>query len=175
MSEFVTLFTGMSVFAGVFLGIGLILVMLELFIPGFGVFGIGGFLCMIVGTVARTIEHGLSATEIVLYITYIILIYVFVIGIIVSILVLSAKYGALAKTSLFENKTTLPVTDKKKLREQNKMIGKKGIAVTDLKPCGKVDIDGEVIDVISTKKYIYYGTSVVITDICDETYHVEKA
>ena len=44
------------------------------------------------------------------------------------------------------------------------LIGKKGIALTDLKPSGKGEFDGVKLDVI-TVGYIKKGTELTITEI----------
>ncbi len=44
-------------------------------------------------------------------------------------------------------------------------VGETGIATTDLRPAGKIEIEGKMIDVLSTGEYIEKGTSVSVVEI----------
>ena len=53
--------------------------------------------------------------------------------------------------------------------------GKYGVALTDLKPIGTVNLEGEVVDVASEGFYIDKGESVVVTRIEDGKIKVDRA
>ena len=47
----------------------------------------------------------------------------------------------------------------------NRMHGKTGVAITDLRPSGKARFDGEIIDVVSEYDYIEAGTRVAVSAV----------
>lgn len=55
------------------------------------------------------------------------------------------------------------------------MLGKTGVAVTDLRPTGSVDIDGVKFDVISEGEYIRKGTNVEIFKVSGVKLLVKKS
>ena len=50
-------------------------------------------------------------------------------------------------------------------KDMEYLIGKKGEAVTDLKPSGKGEFDGVKLDILSEGDYIKKGTTLEITEI----------
>jgi membrane-bound ClpP family serine protease len=54
------------------------------------------------------------------------------------------------------------------------LLGKSGVAVTDLRPTGSVDIDGVKFDVISEGEYINKGTNVEIFKVSGVKLLVKK-
>ncbi len=132
---------------------GFILVGVEMVIPGFGVPGISGILCLVVAIflVSDSFVEGAVIALIVLGL----------LGIMFAVIL-----GLLSKAKL---KSPLILKD-----EQNKekgfisnsdldyLLGRQGIAITDLRPSGIADFDGIEFDVISEGKYILKDTRLVI-------------
>ena len=56
--EVVSLFTEMNVVPAILLTLGLILCIIEMFVPGFGAFGISGIVCLVGGIVAKMLYGG---------------------------------------------------------------------------------------------------------------------
>ncbi|MNO81856.1 hypothetical protein D3C76_731130 [compost metagenome] len=54
------------------------------------------------------------------------------------------------------------------------LLGKRGVAITDLRPSGSVDIDGVKFDVISDGEYISIGTKVEIFKVSGVKLLVKK-
>ncbi len=50
------------------------------------------------------------------------------------------------------------------VKEKEELIGKEGIAITDLRPAGTIKIDGKRYDVISETDYVKKGTKVEVID-----------
>lgn len=46
-----------------------------------------------------------------------------------------------------------------------KLIGKKGLALTPLRPAGKVEIEGQVVDVVTAGEYLPGGTRVKVVKV----------
>ena len=54
------------------------------------------------------------------------------------------------------------------------LIGKKGVAITDLKPAGKGEFDGVKLDIQSANYYIKKDSALVITEVKDNRIIVEE-
>jgi len=150
-------FTGVSGWLSVFLFLfGIVLLLVEAFIPGFGVFGVGGLV-----SVSASIVLSAASTELGLKM------------LLVSFLIsgtagfLAFKYlqrrGALRRFVLFDAAT----------REQGfrssadlyYLTGKKGTSVTPLRPAGIVLIEGSRFDVVSEGSYVPQGVAVEVIKV----------
>lgn len=132
---------------------GFILLGIEMAIPGFSIPGISGIICLVIAIflVSDSFVEGAIIALIILAL----------LGIMFAIIL-----GLLSKAKL---KSPIILKD-----EQNKekgfissndlqyLLGKQGVAVTDLRPSGTADFDGIEFDVISEGKYISKDTKLVI-------------
>ncbi|MBQ5925972.1 MAG: nodulation protein NfeD [Paludibacteraceae bacterium] len=150
--------------------IGIALILLELFIfPGFGVAGISGILCVLFALTTSMLNNDFfDFTPIHIPDLNQALLTVFL-GLIFGtalIIYLVSKIGtkgifgrlALAKEqSMDEGYVGVPT-------EQISIVGSEGIATTDLRPSGKVIIDGHHYDAVSHfGDFIEKGTPIIIT------------
>lgn len=146
--------------------LGLILLLIEIFvIPGFGIFGIIGIALMIAGLFLGLISdfpivdmNLISLAIIQLAFTF------FATAIVIALLI---KF--LPKTNMF-NKLILQEKVKEKSGYAIKekfidLIGKEGIALTDLRPSGTALIDGKRIDVVTEGDYITHNTSIIVKSV----------
>jgi stomatin family stomatin/podocin/band 7/nephorsis.2 SPFH protein (fragment) len=135
--------------------VGLLLLAVEIFIiPGFGIAGIGGILLIILSLTFALLDNdvfdfrrvaGIHLSSAILTVT---------IGVIAGfalMLYLSHKIGSkgiFAKFALLANQKIadgfIGVSD-----DIPSLVGQRGVAVSDLRPVGKVDIGGRVYDAIS--------------------------
>jgi membrane-bound serine protease (ClpP class) len=151
--------------------IGLILLVLEIFvIPGFGVAGIIGFICIFAGLTLSLInnsEFGLpggimEAMGSVLFRV--------MITVLIAFTLLFTVGGSIFNFPIF-NKMVLSTDQKSeegftiKQQEQVNLIGKEGLAITDLRPSGKVEIDNNSYDAIADSEFISKGEIVYITKV----------
>lgn len=124
--------------------IGVVFGVIEMCIPGFGVFGgLGGLLC-IAGIILRVL---VNASWIVT-----ILILILVIGFFTTMFIVvgkSAKSGRLSKSALVLSGTAVSTERSENLNDFSYLLGKIGVVKTSLRPVGKVEIDGELYDVVS--------------------------
>jgi membrane-bound serine protease (ClpP class) len=168
-NELVSLFTEMETLVIIFLSLGLILGMIEVFIPGFGIFGIMGIIVTIAGIVLRIVA-GASVVQVLMLIT------LFVLFVLVLFLafVYSARFGILSKTGIIQGKTSISndyASDKKNFAH---LLGKQGVTQTVCKPVGKVQIDNLSYQVFSNGPYLEKGTYVKVIEVDGANIIVKK-
>jgi membrane-bound serine protease (ClpP class) len=136
------------------LAAGLICLVVEMFIPGFGVFGIVGLILTAV-----------SAVFAVLYIPYG---WIFVL---LEVVLLSAimyfMFKFMKKRQLHGHlimKDTLN-DDSPQIRDLQGFVGKEGTVRTVLRPFGEVDFNGVVMEATSSGPYLEKGVRVKVREI----------
>ncbi len=149
--------------------IGIVLVLLEIFvIPGVGIAGVLGTILIIVGltlSLIHNVEYDFAPVKTSsINKAFLTVISGVVLGFILT-LYISSKIG---KNGLFRKLALNTKLEKEKgyvsnPKEFSKLIGKKGLAHTDLRPSGKVMIDNEVYDAVSANGlYIEKGSSITV-------------
>ena len=133
--------------------VGSSLVILEAFIPGFGVAGISGAVLEMAALWATWRLHGVGAALIGLAAVLVL------IGLAVFLSYRSAMNGRLSKSPLVLRDTegTAQAADKAA------WAGKSGVAVTALRPMGEAEIAGTRLNVTSAGEFIAKGTEVTVT------------
>lgn len=133
----------------ILLGIGLLVA--EIFIPSFGVTGLLGIISIIGGVVmtAETVSQG-----IVMFL--VILVIVLILMYIAYKYVVSKKSPLILKDSLNEES----IVD-----DLMFFLGKKGVALTILRPAGKGDFDGVRLDVMTEGDFIKKNSEIVVSRI----------
>ena len=148
----------MEIIGIVLLIAGFVLVGIEMVIPGFGVPGLSGITCLILGIIcsANSFEHGLTITIIV----------VVVLAVMLTIILLVLKK---VNPPIVLEESLKPEKEYLSSRDLDYLIGKEGVAYTDLRPSGKCKIDGVEFHVRSDGPYIVKGTDVIIMNIQNNT------
>ncbi len=145
--------------------VGIVLVGVEFILPGFGIPGIAG----IIFTAAGIFLTGRNASERIM--VGAIAVVIIAVMLVVSILAFSSK----KIKSPIKLDTDLPgknlFIDE---QDMEYLIGKKGVAVTDLKPSGKGEFDGVKFDILSGNYYIKRGAALVITEVKNNRIIVEE-
>lgn len=167
--EFLEIFTQMQWVPALLLIVGVVMLIVEMFVPGFGFFGITGTLSLIAGIVVR-ICQGLNLTQSLALILIVLGFFVFV----VAFMIYGAQYGILGKTGLFERRSTLSKDYNEADRKTRKLVGKSGKAITNLDLAGKAKIRGKIYDVVSISSYIEKGANVKVVEIKDNAIMVRK-
>ena len=139
------------------IGIGLLI--LEAFMPGFGAPGITGVILEIVTLVMTWFEHGPVATLAML------LIVLLVLAIAISTSLRSITKGRLSKSSLIHSETESNEDGYRSIDDLAAFMGKEGVASSVLRPTGIADFDGVRLNVSSEGDYIPAGTKVRIIKI----------
>ncbi|QAY66306.1 NfeD family protein [Paenibacillus protaetiae] len=134
--------------------LGLILLILELFVPSFGALGIVGSISLIAG-VMMAASDPLSA---LLSLAVAIVLAAIVIGISIK------KFGHRGIWNKFILREKL-TADKGFVPAETKvpLVGREGVAVTPLRPAGTVQIGEERVDVVTSGEFIKQGAAVVVT------------
>lgn len=135
---------------------GFIFVGIEMVMPGFSVPGISGIVCLIAGVflLADTVMEGFFITVIVLAL----------LGILMAVMLYLLSKGKFRSPIILEEeqKSTEGYLSSSDLKY---LLGKKGVAMTDLRPTGVGQIDGINFDVISEGNYISAGEPVEIIKV----------
>lgn len=160
-SDIVALFTNnYNVICMICLAIGLVLLAIEFFVPGFGVFGISGIVFCVFSIVFMVAMGGTWRQF--LFVFGIIII---VVTIVVLIAVRSARFGALSKSALVQTETALPEDFSSNEKNYSYLLGKVGITETVCKPIGKVKIEGQSYSAITNGEYINKNKEVYVSEV----------
>ncbi|HHU62716.1 MAG TPA: nodulation protein NfeD [Clostridiales bacterium] len=145
---------------------GVILLIIEATIPGFGVVGIGGIICIVISIILASPSP--AAGLITILVSF---------GLTAVILPIIFKYAP--KSKLFE-RIVLTVQQRKEAGyissydKSTDLIGKTGIALTNLRPAGIALLDGKRIDVVSNGGFITMNTKIKVIKIEGIRIVVEK-
>lgn len=144
---------GLFILAIILFIAGFVLIGVEMIIPGFSVPGVVGTICLLVGIFisSDSLKEGAIITIILLVL----------LGIMLAIILSLFTKGKLRSPIILDEEQK---KDKGYISSSdlNYLLGKQGIASTDLRPAGTVNIDGIEFDVISESRYIPQDTKVVI-------------
>lgn len=144
---------------------GVVLLAIEFVIPGFGVFGVAGMVCTTIG--AFFIMGGGLPALVVLLGIYLVL------ALIVAFLCLylpkESKYNPFVLWTRQHNSEGYTGGD-----DLSKLLGKRGKALTTLRPAGTILVAGERFDVSSLGDYIEKDTPVTIVKVEGSKIFVEK-
>lgn len=133
-------------------GVGL--VVLEVFLPGFGVPGISGLVLLGIGLAMTGTSYGMLAALGVLIAV------IAIVAIAISISLRSASKGALSKSALFLSRDD---AFKATPDDMNVFLNKTGTTRSVLRPAGIAEFDGVRLDVVTEGDFIEAGENVTIT------------
>ena len=140
--------------------LGLLLLFVEILMPGFGLFGILGTISLLGTLVAVFKLYGFAAFLVMLIITIVIFF-----GMIIF-----AKKSGLYNKVVLRDRQEAKGFDEMPLQG---LLGKVGVTETELKPFGMAEFDGKRIDVCSTGAFIDRGTKVQVVQIAGKTVTVK--
>ena len=144
--------------------IGFVLVVVEMYIPGFGLPGISGTICLIAGVALY------AKTDIVAWLVMTVII-VSLLCVALSISIRSAAKGRLAKSKLVLNEVSTSEVGENDL---SYYIGKTGSAVTVLRPAGIGEFEGVKLNILSDGEYIAEGAQITVTRVEGNRIFVRK-
>ena len=144
------------------IGSGLIIV--EAFIPGFGVTGISGIILEIIALRCCWLRYGTVPTLLALVGVLVL------IGLAVFVSYRSAMNGRLSRSHLVLNSTEAPAEESK----PDHWIGMEGVTVTALRPAGQIEIGGTRLNAASSGDFIEKGAAVLVTGTEGDHYIIRR-
>ena len=139
--------------------IGIGLMVLEAFMPGFGLPGISGIILEVVAVALTWMNHGPMAA---LGMTLIVL---SILAIAISMSLRSAANGKLSRSKLVLNDTESNEAGYRSTEDLEVFLGKEGVTTTVLRPTGMAEFDGVRLNVVSEGEFIQSGTQVQIVRV----------
>lgn len=165
---------------------GLVLLMLEFFVvPGFGVTGISGIVLIVFSLVLTLVFNvgfkfnfnpEFNASAYVSKMTVLVLVSSLA-GFFVSLwlgkklIMAETRFGSLALRTELESDRGFTSQDMR----NEQYVGKEGVAQTILRPSGKINIDGEILDATAEHGYIEAGDKVKVSKFENAQLFVRKA
>jgi len=135
--------------------IGILLMIMEIFLPG-GIVGAIGFISIVTGLImaAYDTQQGLASLGIAALVT-----------VIVAVLLVK-RYGV---NGLFKKFILGDVQRNEEgyvaPKDQRDLLHKSGVALTPLRPAGMVKVDGRRVDAVSVGGYVAAGTPVIVIQV----------
>lgn len=143
--------------------LGILLLTVEIFIPGFGIFGGLGIVSIIISIVltAQNVFQG-------------ILMFLGIAIILTTIFSLLIRW--VAKKQFYSSLILRDTLQKQKPEydDMDYFIGKVGVAATPLRPSGNVDFNGVRLDVLSNGSFIPAGQKVIVVQVSGNKIVVES-
>ena len=144
---------GIETIQAVLFILGLLLLIVEAFMPGFGIAGITGLVLLVAGIImtARTVFEAFVMVMILLLI----------VALLAFVILRSAKKGTLSRKLILwsaakhENGFSASA-------DTTSLTGREGVAVTILRPAGTGEFDGQRLDVVSEGAFIERGAQIKI-------------
>lgn len=139
--------------------VGILLIVVEIFMPGFGIPGIAGVILLIGASVLTWIEYGMMAG---LGVGIILLAFV---GLSIYLSIKSTSKGRLSRSPLIlkgaqRREDGFVATD-----EYDKYLHKEGVTLTVLRPAGMADIEGDRVNVVSIGSFIEQGARIRVRQV----------
>lgn len=150
------MFGDWSLFTTFLYVLGLVLLLIEGMLPGFGIAGITGLVLIItcIVLITNSVFQALLLVIATIAIVFLVLIVLYKLGVGGKYL----KYVVLGTEQKNEE-------GYKSTEDYSDFLGKKGTVITTLRPSGMVDIDGQKVDVVSEGDFIEKGQNVIVTKI----------
>ena len=159
-SSFVRLFTDMNPWCiGLFV-LGIIFCVIEVYMPGFGFFGISGSIMIAVGIVLRLATGGDGWM-----LLYMVLIFAAILVLLFVVFGKMINSRKNSKNSIFNSGIAVPEDKTEGTRDFSQFVGKVGISQTALHPVGKAMVEDALLDVVARDGFIEKGKAVQVTAV----------
>lgn len=152
----------MEILAIILLITGLIFCIIELIVPGFGIFGILGLILILISWALTIIfiPFGLLIVliEVILgcYIFYLIINYI-------------KRKQIFGKIVLYDI-----IKNKKEIANLDEFVGREGITTTALRPFGNAQFNSIILEVVSENGYINNNTKIKCTRVIENKLYVKQ-
>ena len=156
-------FGEIGILPAILLILGTILIIVEIFQPGFGFFGITGIILVALGIAIRLFTSRNGNLLIQFFVM------VFTVSVVVGgaliIMLHSIKKGRLSRTSLVQKSTAVPSGMTQGTEDFTSLMGKSGVASSVLRPSGNATIDGKLYSVVAQSALIESGKPIQVVDV----------
>jgi len=164
---------------------GLVLLMLEFFVvPGFGITGVAGIVLIIVSLILTlvfnvgfkfTFDPEFDAAAHISKMTILVLLsslagFFIALWLGKKLILAETRFGSLALRTKMDSDKGFTSQDMR----NEQYVGKEGIAQTILRPSGKINIDGEILDATVEHGYVEAGEKVKVTKFENAQLFVKK-
>lgn len=143
----------LSWLSGLCFAIGFILMIIEMFAPGFGFAGITGSILLFLGIIL--------ISQSIIDALLILLILIVLLGIVLFILIRSGASGKLSKTVVLRESLGKKAGFSGS-EDLSAYIGQEGVATSALRPSGSADFKGVRLNVVTQGEYIEKGTKIKV-------------
>jgi len=139
--------------------VGIALLIIEMFMPGFGIPGISGVILLIVSVYLTWTRHGtlpalgVLAVEIGLG------------SVAVALSLRSASKGKLSKSPLVLKGGQTKKEGFIATEEKGSFVGAQGVTLTPLRPAGIAEFNGERLNVVSAGEFVPKGARVTVREV----------
>lgn len=161
--EVALVFTEIGWVPAICLILGMILIIVEIFEPGFGFFGIAGGILVVVGIIVRIYNSGGGNPIIQFFVLLAIVLGVLSVAAVVMMVAL--KKGWLARTGLVNKDTAVSTGHTLGTQNFDDLVGKEGVTLCALRPSGRVEIEGKEYDVVSNSVFVAKGCKIVVDSV----------
>ncbi len=134
------------------LGLGLLVV--EMFTPGFGVPGVLGIILLIAAVMFMSGSF--------VYSLWLALVILLIVGVLLIIFFTSAQKGRISRSPIVLNDELTTSEGYVSSAVKPELVGKRGKALTYLRPAGSALIGGERLDVVTDGEFIPAETDIVV-------------
>ena len=142
----------------VLLIVGFGLVVLEVYLPGFGLPGILGSVCLIAGIALK------AQSDIIIWLVMTLVIAA-LLCVVLSISMRSAARGRLDRSRFVLREVATEAPPQVSKNDLAFYVGKSGVSTTALRPSGHVEIDGVKLNVVSGGEFIAEGERVKVVSV----------
>ena len=133
----------------------MVLIMIEIVIPGFGAAGISGGVALVAGLI-------LGSSGNITYAMFSLLIVVAILIIFAVVVFRSALKGKLSRSPVVLNTSIDAGSTELFDEDMQSLIGKTGVTATALRPSGIAIIDGRRLDVVTLAEFIGKGEQIEV-------------
>lgn len=163
-TQFGLLFSNMQWYVIICLCVGIALLILEIFQPGFGIFGIMGIVLLILSIILRTVYCYPEDKPVVQAFQMVLLLFI-ILSSAFALFIIGNKKNWWKNTAFIQNSTAVNTYYSDGTDNYSHLIDKVGVALTDLKPVGKMSLDGKIYDVVAENFFIESGKNIKITAV----------
>lgn len=158
---------------------GLILIGVEIFVvPGFGIFGIAGIILGIIGLAFSLVGNigwdfsPVDGSDLLQSFVVVLLSLIIAIPFCLWLgqKILSSRQMGISLFAEQKSEDGYTIAE----NEVQNLIGKQGITITILRPCGKIEIDGKIHDAISSVSFIEKGEQIEVIGYQNASVLVQK-